>query len=355
VKVVVATIVHHPEDARIHYRQIPALLAAGNEVVYVAPSSDRDLERPGLVHREVPRALGRRRWSALRRAASVLAEETPTAAVTILHDPELTLLRRSITGPAIFDMHEDLPAQVRDKAWIPGPVRPAVALAARSWERWVARRLHLVLAEEVYRVRHGDRPVVRNTPVVPERVAPSGPDRVVYLGRVSLSRGLETMLGAVAAVDGVALDLYGPVDPSAKRILDQEREDVRVHGFVPNPSALSAIEGAQAGLALLDDRPNYRDSVPTKILEYMARGVPVITTPNPVARRIVEHADAGIVVPYGDVGALVEAIELLGDADLRERFARNGRAAVRDRYDWSADAREFVSLVEEVARQGADS
>ena len=56
------------------------------------------------------------------------------------------------------------------------------------------------------------------------------------------------------------------------------------------------LPGALAGLSLLQDLPNYRHSRPTKIVEYMAHGVPVVTTPLPVAVELVESAGAGVVV-----------------------------------------------------------
>lgn len=54
---------------------------------------------------------------------------------------------------------------------------------------------------------------------------------------------------------------------------------VRWYGFVPNGEALKMVDGALAGLSLLHDEPNYRHSLPTKVVEYMAHGVPVITSP----------------------------------------------------------------------------
>jgi hypothetical protein len=35
--VVVCTVVHHPADARIYFREIRALLDAGHRVTYIAP------------------------------------------------------------------------------------------------------------------------------------------------------------------------------------------------------------------------------------------------------------------------------------------------------------------------------
>ena len=39
--VVVCTVVHHPADARIFYREIQALLDAGHDVTYIAPHDEQ--------------------------------------------------------------------------------------------------------------------------------------------------------------------------------------------------------------------------------------------------------------------------------------------------------------------------
>ncbi len=343
-KVVVATVVHDHDDARIRHRQIASLLEAGDEVVYVAPERPADRPEPasepeGLRKRPVPRAVGRRRLGSLLAARRVLAAESRQADLTVLHDPELTLLDRWISGPVVFDVHEDLPAQIADKAWIPGFLRPLLRSAAGWIERRAVRRMAVVLAEEGYRDRLGDHVVVRNTPVVPGTVVPSQPGRVVHLGRLSTGRGADLLIEVAGRLpDGMVLDLLGPVDPELA--LDRSGGDgrLRIHGPVPNPQALEMIAGAAAGLALLRDLPNYRHSIPTKVLEYMAHGVPVIATPLPEVRRLVEDHEAGLIIPFDDPQAVVDAIAALDHDGLRERCAANARRLVEDRFDWNVDA-----------------
>ena len=355
-RVVVATIVHDPEDARIFHRQIGALLAAGHQVVYLAPvGTGRDLAQPGLRIREIGRAHGRHRIAALRSARRALIEESPDADLTIVHDPELTVLARSICGPKVWDVHEDLVAQVSDKHWIPTALRGPARLLGRRLERRARGRFETMLAEPSYRERHGDRPVVRNTPEIPDDVVPPGDDRIVYVGRVSHGRGIDTMLAATRLIDGVRLDLYGPVDRDVEPLIRHAPASVTSHGFVTNPEALRRIEGAMAGLAILADQPNYRHSMPTKIFEYMARGVPVITTPNPVARRIVEDAGAGIVVPFNDPSAVAEAIDRLADVEFRRRCAANGRRVAQASYNWSTDSRVMLDFLESVVHDARSS
>ena len=113
------------------------------------------------------------------------------------------------------------------------------------------------------------------------------------------------------------------------------------HGFVPSARALPMLDGALAGLSLLEDRPNYRHSMPTKVIEYMAHGLPVITTPLPRAADLVERAGCGIVGPFGDAEATAAAlVELARDPRRREELGRAGHAYAREHHDWNVIGRD---------------
>lgn len=342
----VATIVHRPEDARIRHRQIPALLEAGIDVTYVAPDGDTSPGHDRLERIVVPGARGRDRLRALRAVRPVLREASARADLTVLHDPELLLVAGAITGPVLWDVHEDLAAQIGDKSWIPGPLRGIGSIGARMLERR-GRSLPRTIAEAGYRDRHPDAVLVPNSVRVPDEVRPPGTTRLVYLGRVSSGRGADVLVEVARRMpDDLVLDVIGHADPGVE--LDAPR--LSSWGFVANDVALDAVEGALAGLSLLQDLPNYRHSLPTKILEYMARGVPVITTPLPSAVEVVETHDCGIVVGFDDARAVADAAgRLRDDPELRARLAANGRAAVAAHHNWAIDGARMVDYYRELA------
>jgi glycosyltransferase involved in cell wall biosynthesis len=110
------------------------------------------------------------------------------------------------------------------------------------------------------------------------------------------------------------------------------------------------VEGATAGLSLLHDQPNYRHSMPTKLLEYLAHGVPFITTPLPLAVDLARESDGGVIVPFNDPEAVVRAIEELNaDDGRRQRMADAGRTWVAAHADWTRDGPAFVRQLEEWA------
>src|SRR5690625_2977678 len=363
----VVTVVHHPQDARIRHRQIPALLAAGWDVTFVAPFGGYDLPVPTPLRSgsgelrclDVPRAVGRRRGRALAAARGTVRTLGARHDVVLVHDPELLLaLPRSLYGRSVWDVHEDTAAAVVAKPWLPGPARAASAAAVRRVERWAERHLPLLLAEYGYRHRLPREHVLGPNPVpLPPAVPPPGDERVVYLGTLTLERGAEEVVetgrllrertgGAV--VTHVLGPAHGPAGPVVRAA--HERGDVHWHGFVPNDRARELLTGALAGLSLLRDLPNYRHSMPTKVLEYMAHGVPVVTTPLPLAEEVVTAAGSGVVVPFTDPDAAAQQIlALREDAARAAALGAAGHLAARERYDWATVSGDFVAELTRVA------
>jgi len=362
-RVVVCTIVHHPADARIYHRQIRALLDAGHEVTYIAPMDPQDFyperTRPSLNLKAIPRASGRRRTGAIRAARSALSRHAADADLLLIHDPELLLAlpSRRRRPPVIWDVHEDTAAALSTKPWLPRPLRPPAAMAVHTAERMAERYVHLILAERGYLARFArPHPVVPNTTYVPDVPAPPGDDRrVVYVGHLSPDRGTADMieLARLLRPRGITVELIGPADARARAQIEpaQAAGLLRWRGFVPNDQAMPLLDGALAGLSLLDDEPNFRHSLPTKVVEYMARGVPVVTTPLPAAAELARDHECGFVVPFGDPRAAADAVlRLDGDISLRAEMGSRGHDAAKRSLGWPSDAREFVAQLESWAK-----
>jgi glycosyltransferase involved in cell wall biosynthesis len=374
-RILVITVVHDPDDARIRFRELSALMVSGATVTYAAPFAAYGRQPPeGVRGIDLPRATGRHRLAALRAARRTLHSEGPEHDIVLLHDPELLLAvpglrrahgdhrlqadRRKHRPLVVWDVHEDTAAAMTMKGYLPRALMPLAQFGVRAMERWAERNCALLLAEESYHGRfRRPHPVVPNSVIVPGEQPPEpGTDRVVYLGRLTRPRGALDMIEVARRLPpDVRMELIGPADPDvAPDVARAHRDGVLVHhGFIPNREALRMLSGALAGLSLLHDEPNYATSRPTKVMEYMAFGVPVVTTPNPASADLVRRYGSGIVVPFGDPGAAVSAIlELRDDLDRRRQFGAAGRvAAVRD-LDWNSDGQRFGELLRGWAMAG---
>lgn len=276
----------------------------------------------------------------------------------LVHDPELVpvlLARRGGSAPLVWDVHEDFVASVGDRRYIPRPLRPVAAALVHGVQRWARRRCHVILAEDSYAERFPGAPVVPNTTWVPATAAPydAGSPRAVYVGRLSRGRATSEMIELGRRLLGeIDVVLIGAADADVRDEVDEARRagHVRWLGPLPNPDALGFVRGAAAGLSLLHDTPNYRHSRPTKIVEYFAHGVPVVTTPLPLAVELVEGSGAGEIVPFGEVvevaRAAAAAVRRLADPERRARLGVDGHAYARSHHDWADDGRRFVELLE---------
>ncbi len=96
--------------------------------------------------------------------------------------------------------------------------------------------------------------------------------------------------------------------------------------------------------------PSYSENFGIAAAEALAAGVPSILSENVAVADYAKAADAALVVPCED-GAIAGALrQLLGDEQLRERLAANGRSLVRDRFSSKAVGKSLRELYEELTK-----
>lgn len=359
-RILVMTVVHHPLDTRILVRQIAALVEAGHHVTYAAPFGVTGIESvPDVTMIDLPRSSGRRRLAAFRAARRTLRSSVGAHDVVLIHDPELLLAAAGLREcVVVWDVHEDTASAVSYKEWVPTRLVHVTSAGVRALERWAEGRFALLLAESSYAQRfRRAHPVVPNSTLVDREAPLPGPGRVVCVSTLTRARGALDLVevGRRLRPEGVVVDVIGPASPDVEAALREAdlSGDIRWHGRLPHAQTLQRVRGATAGLSLLHDERNYRYSHPTKVFEYLAEGLPVVATPLPLVREIVEGNRAGIIVPFRDPEAAAAAVLMLHhDEDLRIELGRNGMDVVQRSHNWEDDAGAFVTAIEEAARKG---
>ena len=135
---------------------------------------------------------------------------------------------------------------------------------------------------------------------------------------------------------------------SARVVVDGDL--VRHLGLLPPSQIPEVLATAELGLIFLAPLPNYVNSLPTKLFEYQAAGLPAVASDFPHWRDIFGGDGATVFVDSGDVEATASRIvELLGDRAELERLSVAGRAAVRGRFNFESQAEALVGLVERAA------
>lgn len=279
------------------------------------------------------------------------------------HDPELgaySFFWRLLGIKTIYDVHEDLPNQVLAKPWIPPYLRSAVGRALALFERVVGQSVdYVVTATEVIAARFPGHKttVVRNFPLLAEfesvgRGCPYGnrPLEIGYVGWITKERGVREMIAALSRVrsQDVQLLLGGSFSPPGEleycRRIDGF-EHVSVLGWLGREEVVDLLGRVRCGVVALHPTPSYVDSLPVKMFEYMASGLPVIASDFPGWIEIVKGARCGLLVDPMNPGGIAEAIDWVLENPIEaEEMGRNGRLAVVERYSWEAESKELLEV-----------
>jgi len=177
------------------------------------------------------------------------------------------------------------------------------------------------------------------------QVGPSNDARLVgrqvvaYLGTLDQTRQIEVLFYSLSivkeSVPDILLVLVGDShDPKHRAWLDAEAKKVGVAdhviwtGWLPILDAWSYVRAAEIGISPFPRGYLLDSASPTKAVEYMALGLPVVANDNPDQLQVIQESAAGICVPYLP-GAFAGAIvRLLNDVATRQRMGASGREYV---------------------------
>jgi glycosyltransferase involved in cell wall biosynthesis len=165
------------------------------------------------------------------------------------------------------------------------------------------------------------------------------PLRVLYAGTVGLAHGLDTLIDAAEELrrDGGGAEVTiagdGADAPALRaRLAGGGPAGVRMLGAVPAERIPPLYAENDVAVVMLRDLPIFEGALPTKLLEAMAAGRPVLLAARGEAARLVEAESCGLVVPPEDPRALAAALTALAADPARraEMGAAGRRAAERD-------------------------
>ena len=171
---------------------------------------------------------------------------------------------------------------------------------------------------------------------------------VLYLGGLMGGRGLEQLVDALRVARSTQLILLGE-GPLASALVHRAAAfgaGDRLHLLEPvaPDDVIAYAASADIGVSpIVPSCLNYRYSLPNKLFQYMAAGIPAVASDLPQVRDVVDGARCGLVVDTTRPEAIAAAIErLAGDPDGARAMGRRGREAVEDRYNWSAAAATLI-------------
>lgn len=369
---------HEVEVLAVLEGSLPRLeLRDGYEIRRLDPDGALGRAAARLADSRLPAALRRlalrghwflhwRRW--LRGAAAAALERHADA--YIAHDldalPAAVRAGRRSRARLIYDSHELFPdmagrahrGELERRAWI-------------AYERRLIRHADRVFAVTDSRAaemsrRHGiPLPgVLRNVPEVcspEEGVAgvrevldlPEAARILLYLGMLQPDRGLERAIEALALLPDCALVLMGEGEPDYVDALTElaaaRGADGSLHLLPPvRPHQVArAAASADAGLIVNPNTAlnNYL-SLPNKIFEYLAAGVPVVASDFPDMAALIEEWEVGETCDPDDPADIARAVRAVIDDPRQHAALAVNAAAAAEELNWEREAKLLIEALD---------
>lgn len=174
----------------------------------------------------------------------------------------------------------------------------------------------------------------------------TGAPRLFFVGRVTVQKGVDVLLKALAPLKDLdwSLDLAGdgPQLPEYRALAEELGIAGRItfHGWLTREQVRPLFDSADVHVL-----PSRYEGMPIVVLEAMGCGLPVVATAIPGTTEVVEDGVNGLLAPVDDVEGLTDRLRtLLTDRGLRLALGRNGRRLAEEKWSWAARARELEEM-----------
>lgn len=173
-----------------------------------------------------------------------------------------------------------------------------------------------------------------------------------YFGHLYAGRGIEIIEAMAAARPSCLFLVFGGSESSVANRRINAPSNLRYMGHVPHPVSQST----QAAVDVL--LMPYQQSVsigirghdtarwmsPMKMFEYMAAGVPIISSDLPVLREVLSSGYNALLVPPDNVSAWLEALDTLSkNKNFASFLGINAHNDYKAKYTWHSRARSILS------------
>ena len=171
---------------------------------------------------------------------------------------------------------------------------------------------------------------------------------ILFAGHVVRTKGVFELLEACSELDGITLKMAGHITPEMQSEIEKiygKPEWLKIYGEIPYEEVIKAMMSCDVFVL-----PTYTEGFPNVILEAMAAGCAIVTTPVGAIPQILENEGDkhfGVLTEPRNSMALKEALHnLLSDEHLKDAMRINVKKRVRERYNIDSVWNKLLSLWE---------
>lgn len=183
---------------------------------------------------------------------------------------------------------------------------------------------------------------------------------VSYIGTIGYAHGLDIILQAARRLNEILPEAIcllvgeGAEKEKLEGLVRRERLDnIRFLPQQPRDDIPLFINASDVCLVLLRKAELFTTVLPSKMLEFMACGRPIVLGVDGQAREIMDQAQAGVWINPGDPEAFVQAVmTLYRDPALRRQLGENGRDFIVRHFSRRQKALRYLDILEGMNGKG---
>ena len=369
-KVCHVTSVHKRYDTRIFHKECSSLAKAGYDVTLLVADNKVPEVRNGI---KIASADFKptTRWHRILHASSTMFKYAMSVNADIyhLHDPELLPMAKKLKQcdkRVVFDSHENYPAQIACKYYLPSIMRKVASSIYKSYETHILKYCDAVIIPctfyggvNIFEGRCKRTVYISNAPKLEELYDVYREEKrkwnhtICYIGSLTYERGITHLIKAAYKAN-VKLVLVGNfVKEGYHEELQKmpEYQCVDYRGFVDRDGLMPIFNEASIGMATLLNVGQYNtgDNFVTKVYEYMSVGLPVIVSKYKYIEDTLSKHRFGLSVEPDNVDAIADAIRyIITSPHIAREMGNAGRIAIKGEFNWHIEENKLLRLYKEL-------
>lgn len=356
--------VHSRYDTRIFFKICSSLSLDGYNTSLIVADGKGNEVKNGISILDVGAPTGGRFSRMIKTTEQVFkkAKELDSS-IYHIHDPELIpigLKLKKLDKKVIFDVHENIALSIEDKKFIPFFLRSIISKFYRKYEISALKKFDaLILAEQSYLNYYSNLnkkiEVVLNMPdlnlLKNFKNIEREKNEIFYIGGISNLRGFDVTIEVIKILKekfpDIMMHYVGPCSPELINSVDiySIENNIKFYGMMPLAKGLEYSRDSKIGISILKPIKNYTESFSTKIFEYMAIGLPVITSNFKFYKNIIDKYKCGICVNPLDPAEIANAIEyIIKNPIIAKQMGLNGIKATEEIFNWENEKKKIINL-----------
>lgn len=283
-----------------------------------------------------------------------------------LHDPELIPLGfvlKLFGKKIIYDIHENIAEDILEKDWI--KFKKMWHWLYTLFEKPALKLFHIILAEDSYLKRYNTKSnkamVIHNycdlnffNPYYQDSEQRNSL-KLFYIGILLENRGILEILTAIKIAKSKGFhfefhcvaELYTQVSDAINTLdfYPEIASQVTFYGRKNLEDGYEIAKKCGIGLCIIHPMSNSIESYPTKLFEYMAVGLPIVTSDFDLYKEAVSENGCGLNINPLNPEEIAEAIiHISENKELQKSMSQKGKKAVADKYNWNSELPKLMKF-----------